>query len=342
MAAFRDHHLFHPQALGGVVQARGHRRPQFVVAVEQAEIGHVPAFAGHGPVLAREVEDGGGFGDGAGIVLGFARVDGVEHVRALLIDGNADARVAELGLQLLLHPVERFQIVFRQHAHLVAQFPLVLSHHRHAFRHDADMHQQAARHTVEGGHVHPHGAVDGAPPAVGALAEHGVLEILQFLIGVHAFGAHPPGEDLAGPVDVGLEELAQAVPLVRGRVGGIPRVGQHVMALVRAHAAVDAGLQRQQHLAVDLLVQPPPPPSALCRIVRVPCSRPLHQRINPAMSQRPAQVPARERIVNVMRDLAERHVNQEERRQERSTPAESLRRRRGRWAPPAGSAPARR
>jgi hypothetical protein len=82
------------------------------------------------------------------------------------------------------------------------------------------------------------------------------LRVLEVLVGQrHLVGPDPPREDASGPVVVGLEELAQLVGLVGRRHLGIVRVGQHVVAAVVAHAAVDAADQGAHHLAVQLLRQ---------------------------------------------------------------------------------------
>ena len=202
------------------------------------------------------MEDGGRFADGAGIVLHLAGVDGVDHIGIHLVYGYANRGIVVFLPQLLFHPLQRFQIIFRQHPHLVTDLPLVLRHHSHTFRHDPDMHQQSARDAVERSHVHAHGAIDRAAAAVGALAENRILEVFQFLVGVHALGAHPPGEELARPVYVRFEQLSQLAGLVGRGIGRITGIGQHVMALIGAQSTVDARFQRKHGLAVDFLVHP--------------------------------------------------------------------------------------
>jgi hypothetical protein len=53
-----------------------------------------------------------------------------------------------------------------------------------------------------------------------------------------------------------LEDLPDTIGLVSRRIGGIARIGQDVMAGVRAHSAVDAGQKGTGHLPVQLLTHP--------------------------------------------------------------------------------------
>jgi len=241
--AFADNELAGADLPDGLVDAPGTCAAELVVPVEEAEVGHVPAFRGHGPVLAGEVKDGGRLGNGAGVVLGLARIDGVDDIGSLLVDGDLDAGILEFILELFFHPFQSFQVILLENPHLVADLPLVLGNRSHALRHHSHVDKQTPGHAVEGGHVHAHGAIERAAAAVGALAEDNILQLFQLLVGVDAPGAHPPGDGTAGPVNVGLEKLADLVRFVSGRVSRVPGISQDVVALVRAQAAMNAGGQ---------------------------------------------------------------------------------------------------
>ena len=140
MAALRDDNLLGAQLFCGIVESAGHRAAKFVIAVEQTEVGHVPAFARHRPVFAREVEDSRRLGDRAGIVLRLPGVDGIDDVGVRLINRNLNRRVVVFRLQLFFHPRENVEILLAQDSHLVAELPLIFRHMQYAGRHYSDMH----------------------------------------------------------------------------------------------------------------------------------------------------------------------------------------------------------
>jgi hypothetical protein len=253
VAALGDDELLGADLLGLLVDPLAADAAEAVVAGEQAEVGLVPAFRGHGPVFASRVEDQRGLFDGARIVLDLAGIDGIGDLGALLVDRDLRLVVAEVLLELLGHPLDRVEVVLLEHAHLVADLPLVLGDHPDAFGHHADVGQQTTHQAVQRRRIDAHRAVDRAPPAVGTGSEGDVLELVEIVVRQgHLVGADPPREDATGPVVIGLEELADLVGLVARRHLGIARVGEHIVAGVVAHPAVHAADERTDDLTAQL------------------------------------------------------------------------------------------
>ena len=111
VAAFADDQRAAAQPLHRRQQVGGDGAAFGGIGGEQSVVGQVPAFAGHGPVLARGVEHGGAGLQAQREELGLARVYGEQHARALLVHRDARGRVADADLRLFLDPLHGVQPV---------------------------------------------------------------------------------------------------------------------------------------------------------------------------------------------------------------------------------------
>ena len=180
------------QALDGVVDVLDLHLAGFPVAGEHAQRGLFPAVAGHGPVLARQVEEDGGLGHVLGVVLGLAGVAGVHDVRADLVHGDLEARI--VVLVLLGHPLAGLHPVFAGDVHLRAVDAVHARADLELPGHEALRIEQAARVGDHLAHIDAVGAVLGAARAAGALGPadlHGVAHELVVHLAVPAGPSRP-------------------------------------------------------------------------------------------------------------------------------------------------------